>query len=99
MRFCHLIYFLVETDVTRFVLFPFGNTVQSWHMFSPPPQTIYYHNIELILQNGTHAELISANGLHEWKVRRRVERAVFVSFLMLRSGGSADDGATGAAVP
>lgn len=40
---------------------------QSWEMFSPPPTIVYYHNIELILENGTHAELISANGLFRWQ--------------------------------
>lgn len=38
-------------------------------MFSPPPTTVYYHVIDLNLQNETHLELISAHGLFDWKVQ------------------------------
>jgi hypothetical protein len=55
---------------------------QSWQMFSPPPQSIYHHNIEMVLKNGTSLELIKYGGLWNWEVRPRRRRWKFLSVLL-----------------
>ena len=40
---------------------------QSWQMFAPPPQHVYWHNIELRLKGGDRLELIKGGGLWRWE--------------------------------
>lgn len=54
-------------------------------MFSPPPQHIYHHNIEMVLKNGTSLELIKYGGLTTWEVRPRSIRQLL--FLNSVQGG------------
>jgi hypothetical protein len=53
------------------VLVPIAHPImlfQSWQMFSPPPRNIYYHTIQLYLDDGRQGSLIPNGGLWYWSL-------------------------------